>query len=1020
MKRMIAGALSLCLVFGMAPLNAMAQEAEVIKEIPDAEEEITEDSEMEEITDTADDEMDEVVEQDAASIAETDLDVPSTEEFSVTAEVEGQSIEDYLDGTTHYLFLPNTDTFDVTISYTGNMESVSEGILDTEAKTVTVTVETEKELMFQDGETTYPVVLKRSNLPSCSVILNGVDLATIHKDKNVKYKGNTVRLSGTANALIEENVEVKGRGNFSWTQVPKKGYQIKFASKKNVLGMGNAKTWVLIAGYGDNTLMRNKLMLDMANELGMPYTSCGEWVDLWIDGEYLGNYLICEKVQVNKERVNLKQEDGILLEMDNNYYATETNYFTSQTSQNHFVLKDSVADDEGETDSKAEAAFAEAEQYVNEFETYLYAEDKDWDKIISYIDVDSFIYYYFMQEFAENADGCRSSMFYYKDGSGDVLHAGPIWDFDLALANCDKENWGGNPEIDYIMDIQRYMVKSITWYTELFQIPEFRTRAVEIYNTKIKPVFDGAVTKANVYQSQLTRSAEMNFIRWNTLGKENAFGSYRGHTIKATWEEECDYLRNWMGNRTAYLNERYSPQSGIARIRYRASVENSGWESEFAFNGEDAGTTGKSNAINDIQVYADSFCTSDEIAESLKYRVCDMNGSWREWKNSTTSDNAEASKIEAFEIQLSGPLAEKYDVYYRAHVQNYGWLDWAKNGESAGTKGMSKRMEAFQMVLVEKNGSAPGDTACAYINGDYQISYSTHVQKVGWTKVAGDGQVCGTTGSGKRMEAIKISISDSEISGNVEYSSHVQGIGWQDWKSDGQLSGTNGQSKRLEAIKIKLSGDAEEQYDIYYRVHVQNFGWLDWASNGEAAGSEGYSKRLEAIQIKLVEKGKAAPGKTGQPFKQAKLTYATHIQGIGWQKYMFDGEESGTSGQSKRLEAIRIMNKDKTVSGSVLYKTQIQTYGWEKTWKKDGELSGTSGKSKRLEAIQIKLSGELAEKYDVYYRVHAQNFGWLGWACNGEPAGTEGLSKRLEAIQIILVEKGEEAPRSTDNSFVKK
>ena len=93
------------------------------------------------------------------------------------------------------------------------------------------------------------------------------------------------------------------------------------------------------------------------------------------------------------------------------------------------------------------------------------------------------------------------------------------------------------------------------------------------------------------------------------------------------------------------------------------------------------------------------------------------------------------------------------------------------------------------------------------------------------------------------------------------------------------------------------------------------------------------------------------------------------------------------------------------MSGSIQYRTHVQNIGWQ-GWKKDGEMSGTSGKSLRLEAIQIKLTGDISRYYDVCYRVHAQNFGWMNWACNGESAGTAGYSYRLEAIQIKLVPKG--------------
>ena len=103
----------------------------------------------------------------------------------------------------------------------------------------------------------------------------------------------------------------------------------------------------------------------------------------------------------------------------------------------------------------------------------------------------------------------------------------------------------------------------------------------------------------------------------------------------------------------------------------------------------------------------------------------------------------------------------------------------------------------------------------------------------------------------------------------------------------------------------------------------------------------------------------------------------------------------------------------------IQYKTHVQTYGWQ-DWVTGGKISGTSGQSKRLEAIQIKLTGKMDEKYDVYYRVHAQTYGWLDWAKNGESAGTEGLSKRLESIQIVLVEKDGNVPGSTSKPFIKK
>lgn len=296
------------------------------------------------------------------------------------------------------------------------------------------------------------------------------------------------------------------------------------------------------------------------------------------------------------------------------------------------------------------------------------------------------------------------------------------------------------------------------------------------------------------------------------------------------------------------------------------------------------------------------------------------------------------------------------------------------------------------------------------------ISYQTHVQDYGWQSWKSNGEVSGTVGQSKRLEGINIKLSN--INGSIEYKTHVQDIGWQDWKSNGQMSGTSGQSKRLEAIQIKLSGEAANQYDVYYRVHAQDYGWLDWAKNGESAGTEGYSKRLEGIQIALVKKGENAPGSTSRPFICKMIKYQTHVQNIGWQGEKADGEMSGTTGQSLRLEAIKIQLSS-SIDGGIVYKTHVQDYGWQ-NFVANGQASGTSGQAKRLEAIQMQLTGNAKNQYDLYYRVHAQNFGWLGWAKNGESAGTAGYSYRLEGIQIVLVPKGGNAPGSTSKHYYNK
>ena len=268
------------------------------------------------------------------------------------------------------------------------------------------------------------------------------------------------------------------------------------------------------------------------------------------------------------------------------------------------------------------------------------------------------------------------------------------------------------------------------------------------------------------------------------------------------------------------------------------------------------------------------------------------------------------------------------------------------------------------------------------------ICYTTHIQDIGWQNQVKDGEMAGTEGQAKRLEAIKITLKD--LSGvKIKYQTHIQDIGWQDWKYDGTLAGTEGQSKRLEAIRIEL--EENDKYSIMYRVHIQDIGWQDWRYDGEKAGTEGQSKRLEAIQIKIVEKQTSI-----------SVNYSVHVQDIGWQNWKAEEKIAGTEGQSKRLEAIKIELLTNIKNLKLKYRVHIQDIGWQ-DWKDSEEMAGTEGQSKRLEAIQIKL--ENTQDYSIEYRVHVQDIGWQDWVKDGETSGTEGQSKRLEAIQIRIISK---------------
>ncbi len=425
-------------------------------------------------------------------------------------------------------------------------------------------------------------------------------------------------------------------------------------------------------------------------------------------------------------------------------------------------------------------------------------------------------------------------------------------------------------------------------------------------------------------------------------------------------------------------------------------------------------------------------------------------------------------KVGDGELYLRPGETKQMSLYIEEErMQNEEVKWWSSNEEVAvvdhngNVTGIS---EGYSSIYVEVDGI----TGCEFVNVEeypgVTIRYNTHIQNYGWecddirdcyscyNLCPENGEISGTVGEGKRLEGIKIEVFSDEAYNDVDlgvrYTTHCQGYGWLPWSSNGDMSGTQGESKRLEAIMIELTGEDAKEYDIYYRVHAQSHGWLAWARNGAPAGTSGYGKRLEAIQIVVVKKGGNVPnnykGVTSDcdyeyvttinpspvvnhestdpmwpeiPGKETpNVAYRTHVQTYGWQGWKYNGQMSGTEGESKRLEGIEIDITNQDCYGDIIYTTHVQSYGWQgdlndkSTWSYNGEMSGTWGESKRLEAICIDLTDEMAEKYDVYYRVHAQSYGWLGWAKNGEAAGTAGCSKRLEGIQIVLVEKGDKAP----------
>ena len=272
-------------------------------------------------------------------------------------------------------------------------------------------------------------------------------------------------------------------------------------------------------------------------------------------------------------------------------------------------------------------------------------------------------------------------------------------------------------------------------------------------------------------------------------------------------------------------------------IQYTTHCQSYGWL-PWSANGEMNGTEGEAKRLEAIKI---QLTGADKDKYNVYYRVHAQSYGWLAWAaNGAPAGTAGLSKrLEAIQIVI------------------------VKKGESfnhAIGNIQSARGEAY--IASSTANANPVVTGENNVN----VEYRTHVQSFGWQGWKYNGVMSGASGKAKRLEGINIKLTNKPYSGSIVYTTHVQSIGWQGnennvntWFRDGQMAGTSGRAKRLEAIRIALTGEMAEHYDVYYRVHAQTYGWLAWAKNGEAAGTAGLSKRLEGIQIVLVPKGGAAP-----------------------------------------------------------------------------------------------------------------------------------------------------------------
>lgn len=339
-----------------------------------------------------------------------------------------------------------------------------------------------------------------------------------------------------------ELTNVKGRGNSTWA-APKKPYAIKFKKKKSLLSLPEDKQWVLLANYYDVTLLRNKLAFYMGNEMSiLDWTPHFTNVDLMLNGQYRGIYQLGEKVKISNGRVNVG-DDGFLLEID---YRALTEEDARYFNVAHITNPVNIKEPEVEYNDND---YNYIKNYLLEAENALYGDsftdpDDGWQK---YLDLESFVEWYLINEISKNADACTLfSSCYMNLKRGGKLKMGPIWDFDLAFGGYpaswgDAAEWVNNPE--------GFVLNENGWYPRLFLDPVFISNVKDrfnLYYAHKQDLFDFIDANSSIL---LEKVVEDNSI-WGTI----CDSSSSVDAVKFAYQQKVNYLKTWLEERLEWLN----------------------------------------------------------------------------------------------------------------------------------------------------------------------------------------------------------------------------------------------------------------------------------------------------------------------------------------------------------------------------------------------------------------------------------------------------------------------------------
>ncbi len=442
------------------------------------------------------------------------------------------------------------------------------------------------------------VFLYSEHIPAVFIETESGTSDQINSDKNIKEPGTIKVLEPDGSFSLEHSLEyIKGRGNTSYTEFDKKPYQIKLTQDAPFLDMEPGKKWVFVSNSADSSLIRNALSRSLAGHLNLPQSEEGTFVDLYVNKEYVGNYYVVEKIEIQENRLLLSDlqkatehenetedlstyetawtdttkakqipndpEDitgGYLIERDfDNRFLKEVeineSYFITEAKE-CFIVRD--------PEYTSEAQIAYIDSYVQSVENAILSADGiDGTTGKSYrdlIDVDSFVRKYLLEEVTANYDGGVASSYFYKDSDtiDGRLYAGPVWDYDVSWGNSPAYLGQISTSPERLSRLASHSDSSV-WFQSLYHKPEVYEKIVSCYAQEISPYLTLLADEILPMLDKITAaSAAMDQVRWEEQYARNGYSGDRS--------EQITFITDYIKARKDFLDQAWIAQIPVHTV----------------------------------------------------------------------------------------------------------------------------------------------------------------------------------------------------------------------------------------------------------------------------------------------------------------------------------------------------------------------------------------------------------------------------------------------------------------------